>query len=127
MLNIMPPKKKSKDTHEFSRKFNTEKALAKKLLEDFNAKGSRGEALIEQILHRDIKTISRNGLIGLGTIISGYTGINFPRNNTRKRDLIIKWFDDNELIIRPIAHNITVEFCEHDQENDKFNFDAEKV
>lgn len=115
--------RKSKVTPELSRKYNTEKILARNLLEDFTASGSRGEALIEQILHQEIRKASRTGLIQLGSIVGELIGKKFPRNYTRKRDLIVKWFEDNEVLIRPFVSHLRVEFCDLDEEQNKSDAD----
>ena len=55
----------------FSRKINTERAVAKNLLNGFIMKGSNGEKLIEEIIGVQINKISLTALIEISKLI-GY-------------------------------------------------------
>ena len=95
----MPPKKNQKTPNHLSRKLNTEKTIAKNLLDGFVTKGSRGESIIEQIFGAKINQISLTALIQIARVISELSDVKFPRNYKRKKDLIVKWFTDNEDVI----------------------------
>lgn len=107
----MPPKGYLKVPLKLSRKNNTEKEVAQNLLDNFIAKGSKGEALIEKIIGLKINQISLTGLIQISRLVSELADIKFPRNYKRKKDLIIKWFDDNSSIIDLYRNNIQVVYA----------------
>lgn len=106
----MPVKRKPKVPVEFSRNKNSEKVVTRNLLDGYKAEGSRGEALIEQIMKTKLKKASRVGLIQIGSMLGELIGIKFPRNFKRRRDLIVKWFEDNEELILPYIPFLTIEF-----------------
>ncbi|KAK8893000.1 hypothetical protein M9Y10_030256 [Tritrichomonas musculus] len=105
----MPPRK-AKVPPSLSRKNNPEKVVTMNLLNGFTIAGSRGEAIIEEILQQKIKKASLNGLIQLGSIIGDLIGIKLPRNYKRKKDLIVKWFEEHEELITPYLSYLRVEF-----------------
>lgn len=108
----MESRRRPKVPIEFSRKNNSEKVVAHNLLNGFKAEGSRGEILIEKLMQTQIKKTSRVGLIQLGSILGDLIGKKFPRNFKRQRDLVVKWFEDNEELIDPFIQYLTVEFVD---------------
>lgn len=113
----MPPKKNPKVASNLSRKYNTEKEIAKNLLDGFITKGSRGEILIEQILGTQINKISLVALIQISRVISELADIKFPRNYKRKKDLIVKWFTDNGDIIDSYKQHIQIVYTKTSENN----------
>lgn len=104
----MPPKKWTKVPPNLSRRINSEKAIAQNLLNGFISKGSRGEKLIEEIIGCPLNKITLTGLIRVSNIISSLIDVKINRNYTRKKALIVKWFQDNEHLITPIKNNLQV-------------------
>jgi hypothetical protein len=76
-----------------SRKFMREGEIAKRLQGTFKAEGSRGWQLIGQIANGE--KLGRRDILKLATLFSIVSDIEFPRNMTRRRDLIVKWFDEH--------------------------------
>lgn len=114
----MPVKRKSKVPAAYSRRQNPEKIVTQNLLDGFVSKGSRGEALIEEILGSPLKKISLNGLIQVASLISDIANIQFPRNYKRKKDLIVKWFQDNEDIINTKKKYLQIKYEENNENPD---------
>ena len=102
--------KRKRNDHVISRKFNSEKHIVEQLLGNFIAEGSKGERLIEDICKIPIKQIRLIDLIELSKIISNLTNIHFARNFKRKKELIIKWFNDNYDEIKKISPSIICTF-----------------
>ncbi|KAK8837603.1 hypothetical protein M9Y10_036134 [Tritrichomonas musculus] len=107
----MPPRRSKVDPR-FSRKTNPEKIISRNMLQDFQIEGSRGKEVIEQMLQQKVEKASRVGLIQLGNIISGLIDVKISRNHKRKKDLIIKWFDENADLIEPLVPKIKVDFVD---------------
>ena len=80
------------------------------LLGNFVVQGSRGEHLMEEILGTSVKDVSRAGLIRVAVIVSKLIQQKFPRNFGRRKDLIVKWFHDNEEKISPIKQFLIVRY-----------------
>lgn len=97
---IYIPNEFSRARPELSRKKNPEKVVAQNLLNGFVSKGSRGEKMINDILGCSISEVTLKGLISVASFISDITKIKLERNYKRKKDLIVKWFNDNEEKIR---------------------------
>ena len=94
-----------------SRRHSTEKAVAQNLLGDFEVKNSRGLSIIEAFMGENaFESISRNSLLSLTTILSKLTQIPFPRNFSRRKALIVKWFDDNAEELEVAEKFVFVEF-----------------
>lgn len=93
---MKPMPKFSKVPPGLSRNCNPEKVVTRNLLNGFVAKGSRGEQIIEEILGCTINKVSLNALITIGELLSDLTKVKLERNYKRKKDLIVKWFNDNE-------------------------------
>lgn len=117
LLTHYASKKNPKATSNLSRKYNTEKAIARNLLDGFITKGSRGENLIEQILGTQINKVSLVALIQISRVISELTDIKFPRNYKRKKDLIVKWFSDNGDIIDSYKQYIQIVYSKTSEIN----------
>ncbi|KAK8865058.1 hypothetical protein M9Y10_010588 [Tritrichomonas musculus] len=80
----------------FSRTFVPERVVSMNLLDGFVAQGSRGEKLVEEMVGMPLENISKNGLCKLAVIVSHLIDIKLPRNIYRRKDLMVKWFQDNE-------------------------------
>lgn len=94
-----------------SRRHASEKVVAQNLLGDFEVKNSRGLAIIESIMGENtFDSISRNSLLSLTTVLSKLTQIPFPRNFSRRKALIVKWFDDNADELETAGKFVCVEF-----------------
>lgn len=91
----------------FSRSHDSEKEIAQKLLGNFKAKGSRGESLIQEICNSPFKQINIKDLIFVSKIISQITNIHLSRNQQRKKELLVKWYNDNEEEINKVKQYIT--------------------
>lgn len=118
-LLIMIPSGRIRVEPNFSRKINTERAVAKNLLNGFIMKGSNGEKLIEEIIGVQINKISLTALIEISKLISDLTNIKFPRNYKRKKDLIVKWFDDNIDTIKSVKDYIHINYNIQENTNGK--------
>ena len=94
---------KTKNDPPKRRKGVSESKRADAMLGNFDAKKSRGYQFILGILS---EPISLSSLISLATIISFLSGIPFSRDYTRRKDLVIKWFDDNYDDIFPFKDKI---------------------
>lgn len=92
----MHPNRRPKVPSGLSRNHNSEKVVSQNLLGDFIADGSRGEAIIEKIFGCPIQKISLNGLVQVASLISLIANVQFSRNFKRRKDLVVKWFQDNE-------------------------------
>lgn len=97
-------------TH-LTRHHSTEKDVAQSLQGSFEIKNSRGLKLIEELFNnRQFDTISRNSLLSLTIILSTLTQIPFPRNFSRRKALIVKWFDTNYDILSQTKPFVNLEF-----------------
>ena len=85
----------------------SESKRADAMLGNFNAKKSRGYQLILTILSEPISLAS---LISLATLLSFLIEIPFSRDYTRRKDLVIKWFDDNYDYIFPFKDKIQANY-----------------
>ncbi|KAK8892775.1 hypothetical protein M9Y10_030017 [Tritrichomonas musculus] len=103
-----------KAQHPYSRYYNSEKTVAQNLIDGFEPNGSKGETLIEQMTGSKISNMSFNALMKFGELISIITGIVLPRNSKRLKGLMIKWFDDNYILIEQYKPFIYVNFGEDD-------------
>lgn len=77
----------------------------------FVAKGSEGELFVQAMLppNSNVK-LTRESLIVIARILSVITGIRFMRDYTRRRSLVIKWFDDNIEALRPFQYVIHLDY-----------------
>lgn len=90
-----------------SRKDISEKLRANLLLGDFDPYHSRGWELIQYLTHHQV---SRHALISIATILAGIIGIPFERDYSRRKDLVIKWFDQNYELIMPFKDCFEIEY-----------------
>lgn len=74
------------------RSSTTEKMRTRILLGDFVAEGSKGLDFLKKIYPHPL---SRSVLISLATVFSGLTNVPFDRDFRRKKELVIKWFDEH--------------------------------
>ena len=90
----MPPRRLKIDPR-LDRNKNSEKKIASVLMDDFDIKGSKGKALLEEIFQQDLKNISQSGLKVFGELVGKLINVNLTRNEKRRKGLIVKWFNDN--------------------------------
>lgn len=90
-----------------SRTSISEKNRANLLLGDFDPNNSRGMELIEHLTHHQV---SRHALISIATILSGIIGVPFERDFSRRKNLVIKWFDMNYDLILPYKDCFEIEY-----------------
>jgi hypothetical protein len=80
----------------------TEGEISKLHLGLFTAEGSPGLMFVESLSPGH--NLTRESLIIVAGICSAVSGVRFPRDFTRRRDLIIKWFNDHLEKLEPIGH-----------------------
>ena len=110
----MPPRRLKIDPR-LDRNKNSEKKIASVLMDDFDIKGSKGKALLEEIFQQDLKNISQSGLKVFGELVGKLINVNLTRNEKRRKGLIVKWFNDNASKIEPIKSTIKVDFIDLNQ------------
>lgn len=110
----MPPRRLKIDPR-LDRTKNSEKKIASVLMDDFDIKGSKGKALLEEIFQQDLKNISQSGLKVFGELVGKLINVNLTRNEKRRKGLIVKWFNDNASKIEPIKSTIKVDFIDLNQ------------
>lgn len=86
------------------------------LLGDFVAEGSKGLAFLQKIYPYPL---SRSVLISLATIFSGLIDVPFDRDIKRKKELIIKWFDENLVACSQWETHVRLDFTEYREYIDK--------
>ncbi|OHT11003.1 hypothetical protein TRFO_19497 [Tritrichomonas foetus] len=94
---------------EMKRSVANEKDIARILLGDFKPEGSRGLQLLRMVAPKDI---TRESLIALCKSLSFFSHIRLERNYTRRRDLLIKWCDDNYDSLLPFFEQLEFTFTE---------------
>lgn len=109
-----PPRRLKIDPR-LDRNKNSEKKIASVLMDDFDIKGSKGKALLEEIFQQDLKNISQSGLKVFGELVGKLINVNLTRNEKRRKGLIVKWFNDNASKIEPIKSTIKVDFIDLNQ------------
>jgi hypothetical protein len=87
----------------------TEKQIANVRQGSFEAQGSRGAQLIAQICPIDL---TRRSLYSLVSVLSALADVRFERDFGRRKDLLIKWVDDNYDALAPWAPFIQLEVVE---------------
>jgi hypothetical protein len=65
----------------------------------FKAEGSRGEALLREFCPDGDMT--RRSLYTFASLLASVAGVPLSRDLTRRRDLLVKWVDDNCDALRP--------------------------
>lgn len=106
---IRVPKRKKRVEEGFSKYFYPEKVVSRNLLGDFKVNTSRGKELIEEIMNRSLNDISIKSLVCISRVLSNILNIELKRNIYRRKDLLVKWFDDNQTQIELVKQNISVE------------------
>jgi hypothetical protein len=75
-----------------SRASMSERDIAQYRLGDFQAEESRASRLMQNLYEG---SMTRRLLFSLGSLVSTLSGVRLPRDYTRRRDLLLKWFDEN--------------------------------
>jgi hypothetical protein len=70
-------------------------------MDSFKAAGSDGLRFIESLCPGH--NLTRESLIVLAKAFSWISGVHFPRDYTRRRDLVIKWFDNHVDALEPLG------------------------
>jgi hypothetical protein len=91
-----------------SRSLHKEKEVADALIGAFDSSESRGLHLIRRLSIG--KELSKEQMIGLAHVFSVLAKIDFPRDFTRRRDLVVKWFDDHFEALEPLATVVHLHF-----------------
>jgi hypothetical protein len=68
---------------------------------DFVAEGSRGMKFLDKLCPGQILT--REALVALAKVFAAIAQVPFYRDFTRRRVLVIKWFDDNIDKLEPVG------------------------
>jgi hypothetical protein len=82
----------------------SEREIAEDHLGEFTPIGSRGLEFIEGL--SGTPYLTRKSLILLARVCARVADIRFPRDFTRRRELIIKWFDDHIDKLEPLEATI---------------------
>jgi hypothetical protein len=83
-----------------------EREISDQHLGEFKPQGSRGLAFINKLCQSE--RLTRRALVALAYPFSYVSGIPFRRDFSRRRDLVVKWFDDNIDLLEPLATVIQV-------------------
>jgi hypothetical protein len=83
-----------------------EKDISDRHQAGFVARGSRGERFIKAMIPQG--NVTCHSLAILAKIFSAISGIPFHRDYTRRRALVIKWFDDHIETLRPLQTIVKV-------------------
>jgi hypothetical protein len=94
----MPPR----PSRVLDRRQKLEKEISDMHEGDFVVAGSRGLKFLDAILDGEALAFDRKSLIALAMLFSAISNVRFPRDFTRRRTLIIKWFDQNLEALQPI-------------------------
>jgi hypothetical protein len=76
-------------------------------LAGFSAAGSRGERFVAAMCQNH--PVTRDSLVSLAHVFASISGVRFPRDFSRRRVLVIKWFDDHIDELQSIAKVISLE------------------
>jgi hypothetical protein len=83
-----------------------EKEISDIHLGGFQLEGSRGWQFIQDLIPDG--NVKCQSLIQLARVFSAISGIPFHRDYTRRRALIVKWFDDHIDELQPIQAIVTI-------------------
>jgi hypothetical protein len=72
----------------------------------FMPQGSRGEQFLRKMVPQG--ALTSHSLEALAKVFSAISGVPFHRDYTRRRALMIKWFNDNIAALEPIQTLVTV-------------------
>jgi hypothetical protein len=84
-----------------------EKEISEEHLGDFIPEGSLGLKFIQRMCPS--YSLTRESLVVLAQVFAVISGIPFHRDYTRRRTLVIKWFDDNIERLEPLGSLFTLE------------------
>lgn len=85
----------------------TEREISKLHLGPFTAEGSPGLTFLESLSPGH--SLTQESLIIIARICSIISGVRLPRDFTRRRDLVIKWFNDHLEMIQPVGRLLKLE------------------
>jgi hypothetical protein len=83
-----------------------EKEISDTHQDGFQAQGSRGDEFIRTLVPSG--NLTCQALATLAKIFSAISGIPFHRDFTRRRALVVKWFNDNLDTLEPIQSIVTL-------------------
>jgi hypothetical protein len=89
------------------RAHKSEAEIAEVHLSTFRSDGSAGLVFVQKLCPGH--SLRRESLIVLAKIFSIISGVHFPRDYTRRRDLIFKWFTDHIGELEAIGSLFTLE------------------
>lgn len=92
-----------------SRKFDSEKIVSQTLLNGYQAKGSRGEQLIEDLTGHSCNQIGMKSILRIVEIFAELCDLEIKRNTKRRKDLLVKWLQDNEEKIEEVKDHVKIE------------------
>jgi hypothetical protein len=81
------------------RAHHPERVVSEQHLGHFKPEGSRGHEFIQRVCRYE--NVTRESLVALAQVFSAASGIPFPRDFTRRRALVIKWFTDHVDALEP--------------------------
>jgi hypothetical protein len=77
----------------------TERDIADATLGNFHAENSRAAQRLGRMYpHGDL---TRRSLYSFASLLGALAGVKLPRDFTRRKDLLLKWFDDNFDALEP--------------------------
>lgn len=92
-----------------SRKYDSEKIVSQTLLNGYQVKGSRGEQLIEQLTGRSYNQIRMESILKIVAFFAEICDLKVERNIKRRKDLLVKWLQDNEEEIEVFKDHIKID------------------
>jgi hypothetical protein len=84
-----------------------EREISDQHLGEFKPEGSLGLKFIQELC--PTYSLTRESLVVLARLFSAMSSVPFPRDFTRRRGLIIKWFTDHIVELEPLGTLITLE------------------
>jgi hypothetical protein len=84
-----------------------EREISDEHLGEFSPEGSRGLDFIQRLCNS--RSLTRESLVVLAQVFSAISCIPFHRDFTRRRSLVIKWFDDHIDRLEPLGPLFTLE------------------
>ena len=84
-----------------------EREIADLRLGTFVAEGSRGMELLQRIYPSG--ELTRRSLYSFASLIAALSGIKLGRDYTRRKELLIKWFDENYYALEPYSKFFVLE------------------
>lgn len=102
-----------------------ERQILDEHLGDFTPDGSRGMAFIQRL--SPCGSLTRVSLVFLAHVFSVVTEVPFHRDFTRRRNLVIKWFDDHIDELEPFGSLFTLEAANHGMKSEDVSALAESL